>query len=252
MVEEMKRLLTILFLITVAGLLTPPAAATPLKDHKKSSRRETVRKTKVRSTRTMSRREARISTRSRKSRTSQKSRMSRKTQAIQAAWMGVTLEKKTGPEDKTESRITAAFIQSKGRLPWPVSGATVTHGFGSYRLMPGIRANNRGITLAAEPGTAVTAVAEGKVESVFPEVDAVIIRHGKYFTVYSDLSDISVHPGDDICEGDLLGRVGESRQIDFWLSDDQVRYEDPQHWLRTDKDFSPTDVRPVSYDRKRL
>lgn len=243
----MRRLLTILSLVLVSGLLTQAVMAGPLKDRKKGLRREAVRKTRAttrmgRTSRTIAGKKTRVSTLvTRKSRMSgtmsgKRSRKtgmmksSRKTQAIQAVWPMMAR-----PEDKADMRLTAAFVKSKGRLPWPVSEATITHGFGSYQLMPGIQAYNRGVTLTAEPGSAVTAVAEGKVESVFPEVDAVIIRHGKYFTVYSNLSDIPVHVGDDICEGDLLGRVGEKGQIDFWLSDDQVRYEDPQNWLRADR-----------------
>ena len=98
--------------------------------------------------------------------------------------------------------------------------------------MPGVIANNKGVTIEAEEGDDVQAVADGKVQEVFPDLDAVMVNHGNYFTTYINLGTITVCKGDEIKAGQVIGSVGADGQLDFWLSDAKDRMLDPEKWLR--------------------
>jgi murein hydrolase activator len=72
------------------------------------------------------------------------------------------------------------------------------------------------------------------IQSVFSvsDVSAVMIRHGKYFTTYSNLSTVSVAKGDQVKIGQIIGRVGEIAQLEFLLSDEKGNMMDPERWLK--------------------
>ena len=136
-------------------------------------------------------------------------------------------------EAAEEKKAGAAnFERKKGSLPWPVDSRTIAIAFGPYKYMPGVIGNNHGITIAADEGAAVRAVADGKVQEVFADLDAVMICHGRYFTTYLNLSGISVDRGEDIKAGQTIGRVGAGGKLDFWLSDEKNTMYDPENWLR--------------------
>jgi murein DD-endopeptidase MepM/ murein hydrolase activator NlpD len=120
----------------------------------------------------------------------------------------------------------------KGHLPWPVESRKILIHFGLYEYMPGVTANNKGVTIAAEEGMEVHAVADGRVQEVFPELDAVMICHGGYFTIYSNVPSITVCKGDEIKAGQVIGCAGAGGQLDFWLTDGNNNYVDPERWLR--------------------
>jgi murein hydrolase activator len=63
-----------------------------------------------------------------------------------------------------------------------------------------------------------------------------MIRHGKYFTVYSNLSSASVSRGDNVRTGQAIGRTaqaddGSGGQLDFMLMVESQNVN-PQPWLR--------------------
>jgi septal ring factor EnvC (AmiA/AmiB activator) len=131
-----------------------------------------------------------------------------------------------------DMHLSGNFEKNKGHLPWPVSG-TVSMAFGPHEYIKGIIHNNQGVTIDVNAGAAVKAVFEGAVSSVFSvgDVNAVIIRHGKYFTTYSNLSTVSVSKGDQVKTGQIIGRVGEIGQLEFVLSDEKDHMFDPERWL---------------------
>jgi murein hydrolase activator len=144
---------------------------------------------------------------------------------------------KTAPKSvfssEADMNLTGNFEKYKGRLPWPVSG-TVSMQYGPREYIKGIVHNNPGVTIDVTAGAAVKAVFEGEVQSVMniSDVQAVMIRHGKYFTTYGNLSTVSVTKGEHVKTGQILGRVGEIAQLEFVLSDDKNRNLDPERWLK--------------------
>ena len=129
--------------------------------------------------------------------------------------------------------LSGNFEKHKHELPWPVSG-TVSMAFGPHEYIKGIKHNNQGVTIDCPTGTSVKAVFDGEVQSIFSvgEVQAVMIRHGKYFTTYSNLSTVSVSKGQQVKTGQIIGRVGDEAQLEFILSDEKSKVYDPELWLR--------------------
>jgi septal ring factor EnvC (AmiA/AmiB activator) len=136
-------------------------------------------------------------------------------------------------ETEKDVRLSGSFEKNRGHLPWPVTAGTISMAFGEHEYIQGIKHFNDGITIDVAPGTAVKTVFEGEVQSVLNvgDVSAVVIRHGKYFTTYSNLSTVSVTKGEQVTTGQILGRVSEGGQLEFWLSDDKIRWLDPERWL---------------------
>jgi len=140
---------------------------------------------------------------------------------------------KTVFTSEEDMHLSGNFEKYKGQLPWPVSG-TVSMAFGPHEYIKGITHNNQGVTIDATAGSVVKAVFEGEVQAVFNvgEVQAVMIRHGKYFTTYSNLSTVSVTKGQQVKTSQIIGRVAEIGQLDFVLSDEKDHMFDPERWLR--------------------
>jgi septal ring factor EnvC (AmiA/AmiB activator) len=132
-----------------------------------------------------------------------------------------------------DMHLSGNFEKNRGHLPWPVSG-TVSMAFGPHEYIKGIIHNNQGVTIDATAGSAVKAVFDGEVQSVFSvgDVSAVMIRHGKYFTTYSNLSTVSVTKGEQVKTGQIIGRVADIGQLEFVLSDEKDHMFDPEKWLK--------------------
>ncbi|GGB24531.1 murein hydrolase activator EnvC family protein [Puia dinghuensis] len=140
---------------------------------------------------------------------------------------------KTVFSSEEDMHLTGDFEINRGRLPWPVSG-TISMSFGRHEYIKGIWHDNAGITIDVTSGAAVKAVFKGEVQSVFSvgDVNAVMIRHGKYFTTYSNLSTVSVSKGEQVNTGQILGRVGDVGQLEFVLSNEKGTNLDPERWLK--------------------
>ena len=134
--------------------------------------------------------------------------------------------------------ISDNFEKNRGKLPWPIDKGQIKIHFGPYKI-PELKITgvNPGLTLETEEGAAVKAIFDGEVSSVF-EVDgntAVFVRHGKYFTAYSNLSAVSVSKNQHVKAGQVLGKAasnGEGNgEIEFVLMQD-TRNIDPEPWIR--------------------
>ena len=131
------------------------------------------------------------------------------------------------------------FETGRGRLPWPVDAGIVSIPFGSYTI-PGtkLKGKSDGITIALPVNAVVKAVADGEVSSVFDlgGEQAVLVRHGKYFTTYSHLSSTNVSRGQDVKAGTVLGRAapnddGEGEVL-FMVANERGAPLNPEGWLR--------------------
>jgi murein hydrolase activator len=134
--------------------------------------------------------------------------------------------------------LAASFERNRGSLPWPVDNGVVTIPFGTSKV-EGLTMDNPGITISTpSAGTTVKAVFDGEVSAVSNTGEGmmVMIRHGKYFTVYSNLSGASVSRGDQVRTGQAIGRTagaddGTGGQLDFMLMIES-RNVNPSPWLR--------------------
>ena len=136
--------------------------------------------------------------------------------------------------------LNSSFEANRYKLPWPVDNGIVVLKFGDNKIENTfLTIDNPGLTIATpNPGTPVKAIFNGEVRGVYNLGDgmAVTIRHGKYFTTYSNLSGVSVEKGAMVKTGQVIGRTGKDDegnggQIDFIMTV-ETRKIDPQGWLR--------------------
>ena len=136
-----------------------------------------------------------------------------------------------------ERKLAANFEANKAKLPWPVDNGVVSIPGGSS-VVGGLSIDNPGITISTpSAGGSVKAVFSGEVSAVSNLGDGmmVMIRHGKYFTIYSNLSSANVSKGSSVSTGQVIGRTGEADdgsggQLDFMLMIEN-RNVNPQPWL---------------------
>jgi septal ring factor EnvC (AmiA/AmiB activator) len=134
--------------------------------------------------------------------------------------------------------LSGNFEKNKGKLPWPIEKGHVKIHFGTYSIPnTNLKGNNPGLTLETEPGAVVRAVYEGEVSRIF-DIEGnwtVLVRHGKYFTVYSNLSAVSVQKGQQIATGQMVGRAAANQdgngEIEFLLMVENKNL-DPEAWIR--------------------
>ncbi len=137
-------------------------------------------------------------------------------------------------------KLGADFYVNKGKLPWPVDKSVILIPFGPYKVegFTNIVDDNPGLTIGTQAGSAVKSVFDGEVIAVhnYGEAAAVIVRHGKYFTTYGNLSSVNVNKGATVRTGQVIGNAGESDdgsggQINFMLMIEN-RNVNPASWLR--------------------
>lgn len=133
------------------------------------------------------------------------------------------------------------LANQRGALAWPVAG-TVIGTFGT-QIHPryGTQIEQKGIDIAADEGTAIRAVAEGKV--VFEGWlegygRTVILDHGGgYFTLYAHASETLVQRGRSVRAGETIARVGSSDSIQGSCLHFEIRKGsqalDPAAWLKS-------------------
>lgn len=137
-------------------------------------------------------------------------------------------------------KLNGDFALNKGKLPWPVDNGLVLIHFGNYTIEgTKIRDNNPGVTIGTpNAGGSVRSVFDGEIAAIHNYGDgaAVVIRHGKYFTTYSNLSSVNVSKGSAVKTGQVIGRAGEADdgsggQVDFILMIENQNVN-PESWLR--------------------
>lgn len=113
------------------------------------------------------------------------------------------------PEQKL---IGNNFELNKKRLPWPVERGLIVERFGVHQhpVLTNVQVRNNGVNIATEIGAKARAVFNGEVSRVFGISGgntAVIIRHGAYLTVYSNLREVVVKKGDKVTTKQTIGTV---------------------------------------------
>lgn len=132
------------------------------------------------------------------------------------------------------------FAENKGRLPWPVEKGLITSRFGiqTNPVLKNVQEQNYGIEITSSGRVAARAVFKGEVTRVFPIQGsnmAVIIRHGKYYTVYNNIVNLKVRPGDRVETKQYIGDVyidssdNNNSVLEFMIYDS--KFQDPEAWI---------------------
>jgi septal ring factor EnvC (AmiA/AmiB activator) len=108
--------------------------------------------------------------------------------------------------------ISKNFQNNRGALPWPVSQGSITEKFGrnQHPTLSGVYTNNNGIDISCPSNSKIRAIFNGEVTSVFTipgSGKVVILKHGNYRTVYSNLKETTVSKGDKVGTKENLGTV---------------------------------------------
>ncbi len=134
------------------------------------------------------------------------------------------------------AKLSSDFLGNKGSLPWPVANGEIIHGFGTY-YTEGIKMDNSGIDIKTNVGATVRAVFNGEV-SLAQDMGGsftVIIRHGEYFTSYSNLKSVSVSRGQKVNTKQSIGTaaidpISGDAEIQFTVNKGTTSVN-PQVWL---------------------
>ncbi len=149
---------------------------------------------------------------------------------------------KASPEMTPEMKLVSDnFAENKGRLPWPVEKGLITSHFGiqEHPVLKYVTENNIDIEITSYGDTPVRSVFTGVVSSVFSVRGAnmaVIIRHGKYLTVYMNLIGIMVKQGDKVATKQQIGKVfrdaenGDKAILKFMIFEEKAKL-DPELWI---------------------
>lgn len=137
---------------------------------------------------------------------------------------------------KANAVVIGNFSNARGNLPWPARGV-ITKKFGRqpHPEVPSVEINNSGIDIDAGADQSVLAVFPGEVittKFVPGYMHTVLIRHGDYFTVYSNLEVLEVQSGTVVREGQLLGRTrldGVPFHFEVWRKKERLN---PEGWLQ--------------------
>jgi septal ring factor EnvC (AmiA/AmiB activator) len=139
-----------------------------------------------------------------------------------------------------ELALSNSFTLNKGKLPWPTERGVISAQFGEHPhpVLKKVKTKNNGIDIATSKMSDARCIYEGIVVSVnriTATNNAVIVRHGNYFSVYSNLEEVYVKRGDKLKIKELIGRIhtdkSESKtelHFELWQGRQIVN---PEFWL---------------------
>lgn len=138
-----------------------------------------------------------------------------------------------------ETLLSEDFEKNKGKLPWPVTQGIISEKFGIkvHPVYKRVKIENIGISITTLKNADIRSVFNGVVVEILfmPGFNNVIIvRHGSYMTVYSNLVDVNVKKGDKVLTKQVIGKVAYTNEegsiLNFQVYKDALRL-DPELWL---------------------
>ncbi|MEM8585601.1 MAG: peptidoglycan DD-metalloendopeptidase family protein [Bacteroidota bacterium] len=143
-------------------------------------------------------------------------------------------ERETGTRENSTA-AASTFEGNRGRLSWPAAGEIVKpFGRQPHAEVPSVTIMNGGVDIQTTPGARVKAVASGEVissRSVPGYRQVMMVRHGEYYTVYSNLDRTVARVGDTIDAGATLGFMAQDRKplhFEIWSGRERLN---PSNWL---------------------
>lgn len=144
-----------------------------------------------------------------------------------------------------ERKLANTFASNKSKLPWPTERGVITGYFGEnpHPVLKGVFVRNDGIDISTTEGSYIRSIFDGTVTRVFVIPGAhttVIIRHGNYLSVYSNLSEVFIKQGDKVSTKQAIGKIYTDKeeegksvlQFQIWKENQKLN---PQEWLASSK-----------------
>ena len=141
------------------------------------------------------------------------------------------------------SALTGSFEANKGRLLFPVAGSyKIVRRFGRqpHPTLRHVETENSGIDIEVSPGTQARSIFAGKVSAIFRQDgfnSIVMIRHGRYISIYANLSAVTVKQGDSVKAGQNIGTVfsdpddSNRTTLHFEIRNERQKLN-PSQWVR--------------------
>jgi septal ring factor EnvC (AmiA/AmiB activator) len=139
------------------------------------------------------------------------------------------------------AKLSLRFEQNKGKLPWPIKSGKISavYGISKHPVFEHLKITNNGINMLTNEGADALAIFKGNVVAVIvlPSggKSAILLQHGAYFTLYSNLKTVKVKKGQEIKLGQQLGMIKTEEdgktEIHFELWKGNVK-QNPAYWLR--------------------
>lgn len=134
-----------------------------------------------------------------------------------------------------ERALNGNFERNKGRLPMPITGSyRIVSRFGQYNVegLANVKLDNKGINILGGSGASARSIFDGEVSAVFGfgGTMVVMVRHGKYISVYCNLKSVCVHRGQHVNTRQALGTVGADNILQFQLRCETAKLN-PEAWL---------------------
>ncbi|MFW5803840.1 MAG: murein hydrolase activator EnvC family protein [bacterium] len=143
-------------------------------------------------------------------------------------------------DDNVDEVVSGNFSERMGKLTWPVEDGVIVNSFGEQRhpILKDVTIKNNGIDIQSSGSSDVFSVHSGVVSTIvaIPGLNkAIIIRHGKFLTVYGNLIDVFVSKNDNVSAGDRIGKIyhddSEMKEVlhfEIWEENTKL---DPEQWL---------------------
>ena len=143
-------------------------------------------------------------------------------------------------EIKENLEISVNFKNNIGKMPWPVSGVIINYyGKQKHKAINGVEIINNGIDFSTDMGEKCRPVFPGKISTKFfikGKGIAILINHGKYYTLYSGLENVSVESGQNVNINTILGTVITSKtngvtelHFELWKGKET---QNPVKWIK--------------------
>jgi septal ring factor EnvC (AmiA/AmiB activator) len=163
-------------------------------------------------------------------------------EARKAAARKIAKEPKSVAINKEEKALSGDFSSNRGSFPWPVANGLITDHFGEHPhpVLKYVKVRNSGIDITTRSNEKARAIFKGEVSKVISIGGgnlAVIIRHGNYLTVYSNLVEVYVKAGQKIEEKQEIGKIYTDVDDDnktilkFQLWHENTKL-DPEEWIQ--------------------
>lgn len=136
-------------------------------------------------------------------------------------------------------RTVNPFLDSRGKLPWPVTGQIISKfGLQKHPVLKTITENS-GIDIKVSKGTPVRAVLDGVVTTITyirGFGNTIIIDHGSgFYTVYSHVDNVTVFEKEYVTRNTIIAEVSDSGSLsgallhfEIWSNRTKLN---PEEWL---------------------
>jgi len=139
---------------------------------------------------------------------------------------------------RVETAAVSGFV--RGGLPWPVNNGYISESFGRHKHhdFKNVTTQNNGINIVCRANSEISCVFEGVVSAVMevPGMQTtVLVKHGKYYSVYANLARSNVSGGQELKQGEAIGVVGLNESgipelhLEIWEGSTKLN---PSLWIR--------------------